>query len=91
MFRIELLGGATFIPTLISQQKSPAKNAIDDQFGQGKEIRKRKSLREKVCAVGSPFRAGSPSSSPVRTPPFHGENRGSNPRGDAIYSIRASG
>jgi hypothetical protein len=26
----------------------------------------------------------SPSSSPVRTPPFHGENRGSNPRGDAI-------
>ena len=40
-----------------------------------------------ACPVQQP---GSPSSSPVRTSPFHGGNRGSNPRGDARVVISIS-
>ena len=38
----------------------------------------------------APCSFASPSSSPVRTLPFHGKNRGSNPRGDANFLTRRS-
>ena len=51
----------------------------------------RSAVRSRLAPpVSSGTTTVSPSSSRPRTPPFHGGNRGSNPLGDATYSIEIS-
>ncbi len=63
--------------------RSTDKPAAQPCHENGKKTLARHVREPTVCPLS--FFA-SPSSSPVRTLPFHGKNRGSNPRGDAIFN-----